>query len=80
VKKTVFYYGVGMPAGVAATLLFVGSPFIVREFDVHDAPEAPPLAALAAVVSTATGTVIDAVSDEPIDVRPHHVVFPSRTD
>lgn len=69
-----------MPASIAATLLFAGSPLLVREFDVHDGPEAPPLAALAAVVSTATGTVIDAVSDEPIDVRPHHIVLPSRAD
>ena len=68
-----------MPASVAATLLFVGSPFLVREFDVQDAPEAPPLAALAAVVSTATGSVIDAISDTPIDVRPHHIVVAPST-
>jgi len=68
-----------MPASVAATVLFVGSPFLVREFDVHDAPEAPPLAALAAVVSTATGTIIEPMGDTPMDVRPHHIVVAPST-
>ena len=75
----VFYYGVGMPASMVATELFVGSPFLVREFDFLAAPEAPPLAALAALVSTASEGVIEPISDTPIDVRPHHIIVASST-
>ena len=68
-----------MPASMVATVLFVGSPFLVREFDVQDAPEAPPLAALAALVSTASEGVIEPISDTPIDVRPHHIIVAPST-
>jgi hypothetical protein len=77
--KKVYYYGIGVPAGIAASLLYAGSPLLVREFDIHDAPESPPLAALASLVSTATGGIVyDNMGDTAIDVRPLHRVEKSR--
>lgn len=62
----------GLPAALAATALYSGSPFLFSDFDVRDAPEAPPLSAIASLIaSSADGVVFDAVSDSPIDVRPH---------
>ena len=69
-----------MSASVAATLLFVGSPLLVREFDVQDAPEAPPLAALASIVTTVSGGVTyDTMGDAEIDVWPLNIVVAPST-
>lgn len=57
-------------AAVVATP-FLAAPFVGRDFDVHDAPEAPPLSAIT-IVSTASDVHVayNTISDEPVDVRP----------
>ena len=73
-RKTV--YGTAFILAALGTAVFVIAP-AKQDFDVRDAPEAPPLSALASLVSTSTdGQIVqvDTMRDEGIDVRAHHVV------
>jgi hypothetical protein len=56
-------------AGLLA-VSYVASPFVQQDFDVSDMPvDAPPVASVTLATS---GTALDAVRDEIIDVRPFH--------
>ena len=49
---------------------YVTAPFHKQDFDVQDAPEAPPLASITLATSGATDIQFNNLSDEVIDVAP----------
>ena len=49
---------------------YVTAPFVKQDFDVQDAPEAPPLASVTLATSGASDVQFNNLSDEVIDVAP----------
>jgi hypothetical protein len=59
----------GLLMFTVAGVTYISAPFL-QDFDVRDAPEAPPSASIVASSTATQGTVWDAVAETPIDVRP----------
>jgi hypothetical protein len=54
------------------------TPLCDTKFDVHKAPDVPPSASMVSSSTAADGIAMDAINDNPIDVRPPYSVNYSR--
>jgi hypothetical protein len=69
-------HGYAWTMAVMLAVPYGAAPFLKEDFDVQDAPEAPPLASIMLSTSGATDIQLNNLSDEVINVAPPVSVKP----